>query len=87
MVLFPLYYAVVISVVADNDVSQYPPPLFPTGLHLENFPRALDMAPLLRYLLNSIIQSSMVTVSHLVLAVWLPMLLPSFLSGANNSSF
>jgi sn-glycerol 3-phosphate transport system permease protein len=66
-VLFPLYYAVVISLAADNDVSQYPPPLFPTGLHLENFPRALDMAPLPRYLLNSIIQSSLVTFSHLLL--------------------
>ena len=66
-VLFPLYYAVVISLAADNDVSQYPPPLFPTGLHLENFPRALDMAPLPRYLLNSVIQSSLVTFSHLLL--------------------
>jgi sn-glycerol 3-phosphate transport system permease protein len=66
-VLFPLYYAVVISLAADNDVSQYPPPLYPTGLHLENFPRALDMAPLPRYLLNSVIQSSIVTFSHLML--------------------
>lgn len=68
VVLFPLYYAVVISLAADNDVSQYPPPLFPTGLHLENFTRAMDMAPLLRYLLNSVIQSSLVTFSHLLLA-------------------
>jgi len=67
VVLFPLYYAVVISLAADNDVSQYPPPLYPTGLHLENFPRALDMAPLPRYLLNSVIQSSLVTFSHLML--------------------
>jgi sn-glycerol 3-phosphate transport system permease protein len=67
VVLFPLYYAVIISLAADNDVSQYPPPLFPTGLHLENFPRALAMAPLPRYLLNSVIQSSLVTFSHLLL--------------------
>jgi len=67
VVLFPLYYAVVISLAADNDVSQYPPPLFPTGFHLENFTRAMDLAPLLRYLLNSIIQSGLVTLSHLVL--------------------
>jgi sn-glycerol 3-phosphate transport system permease protein len=68
VVLFPLYYAVIISVAADNDVSQYPPPLFPTGLQLDNFARALEMAPLPRYLLNSVIQSSIVTFSHLVLA-------------------
>ena len=67
-VLFPLYYAVVISLVADADVSQYPPPLAPTGLHFENFSRALTLAPIPRYLLNSVIQSSIVTLSHLILA-------------------
>ena len=67
VVIFPMYYALVISLVADNDVSQYPPPLYPTGIHLENFPRALTMAPLPRYLLNSIVQSSLVTISHLLL--------------------
>jgi sn-glycerol 3-phosphate transport system permease protein len=67
-VIFPLYYAVVISMVADNDVSQYPPPLFPTSFQpVQNFQRALQMAPLPRYLLNSIIQSSLVTLSHLLL--------------------
>ena len=69
VVIFPLYYAVVISVVADNDVSQYPPPLFPTSFQpVENFQRAFEMAPLLRYLGNSIVQSSIVTISHLLLA-------------------
>jgi len=69
VVIFPLYYAVVISVVADNDVSQYPPPVFPTSFQpVENFQRALTMAPLPRYLLNSVVQSSIVTISHLVLA-------------------
>ena len=67
-VIFPLYYAVVISVVADNDVSQYPPPVFPTSFQpVENFRRAFEMAPLLRYLGNSVVQSSLVTLSHLVL--------------------
>jgi sn-glycerol 3-phosphate transport system permease protein len=69
VIIFPLYYAVVISVVADNDVSQYPPPLFPTSFQpVENFQRAFAMAPLLRYLGNSIVQSSIVTISHLLLA-------------------
>lgn len=68
IVLFPLYYAVTISLVSDQDVSRYPPPLFPTGLHFENFSQALSLAPIPRYLLNSIIQSTIVTVSHLILA-------------------
>ena len=68
-VIFPLYYAVAISVVADNDVSQYPPPVIPTSFQpVENFRRAFEMAPLLRYLGNSVVQSSLVTLSHLVLA-------------------
>ncbi len=67
-VIFPLYYAVVISLAADNDVSLYPPPLYPTSIHFESFSRALTLAPLPRYLLNSIIQSSLVTLSHLLLA-------------------
>jgi len=66
-VVFPMYYAVIISLAADNDVAQYPPPLYPTSIHLENFARALTLAPLPRYLLNSIVQSSIVTISHLLL--------------------
>jgi sn-glycerol 3-phosphate transport system permease protein len=67
-VIFPLYYAVAISVVADNDVSQYPPPVIPTSFQpVENFRRAFEMAPLLRYLGNSVVQSTIVTLSHLVL--------------------
>ncbi len=67
-VIFPLYNALVISLVSDADVSQYPPPLYPTSIHLENFPRALTLAPLPRYLLNSIVQSSIVTFGQLLLA-------------------
>ena len=66
-VVFPMYYAVIISLAADNDVAQYPPPLYPMSIHLENFSRALTLAPLPRYLLNSIVQSSIVTISHLLL--------------------
>ena len=67
-VIFPLYYAVAISVVADNDVSQYPPPVIPTSFQpVENFRRAFEIAPLLRYLGNSVVQSTIVTLSHLML--------------------
>ncbi len=68
LVIFPLYYAAAISLVSDADVSKYPPTMLPIGLHFENFSRALAMAPLLRYLLNSFIQSSIVAVGQLILA-------------------
>jgi len=68
VVLFPLYYAVVISLVSDADVSQYPPVLLPNGFHIENFGQALELAPLPRYLLNSFVQSTIVMIAQLVLA-------------------
>ncbi|MBI1802279.1 MAG: carbohydrate ABC transporter permease, partial [Chloroflexi bacterium] len=68
LVLFPLYQAVVTSLASEADVSNYPPKLFPSGFRFQNFADALTLAPLPRYLLNSIIQSSIVTLSHLILA-------------------
>lgn len=68
VVLFPLYQAVITSLATEADVSNYPPQLFPVHWHFDNFADALGRAPIPRYLLNSIIQSSIVTLSHLVLA-------------------
>lgn len=68
LVLFPLYYAVVISLVTDADVSRYPPTILPKGLHFENYGRALELAPLVRYLLNSFTQSTIVMTAQLILA-------------------
>jgi ABC-type glycerol-3-phosphate transport system permease component len=68
IVLFPMYQAVVTSLGTEADVSNYPPKILPTGFNLQNYGDALAMAPLLRYILNSIIQSSMVMISHLILA-------------------
>jgi len=68
VVLFPLYQSVVTSVASEADVSNYPPKIIPVNFRLENFSEALSTAPILRYLLNSIIQASIVTLSHLILA-------------------
>ncbi len=68
VVLFPLYQAIVTSVASEADVSNYPPKIIPVNFRFENFAEALNTAPILRYLLNSIIQSSIVTLSHLILA-------------------
>ncbi|CAG0947183.1 L-arabinose transport system permease protein AraQ [Anaerolineae bacterium] len=68
IVLFPLYQAVITSLGTEADVSNYPPKLVPTSFRFQNFADANAMAPILRYLLNSIIQSSTVMISHLILA-------------------
>lgn len=68
IVLFPLWSALTISTLNDAQVALYPPRLWPSGLNLENFRRALEQAPLGRYLLNSIVQSTIVMVGQLVTA-------------------
>lgn len=68
VVVFPLYQAVITSLATEADVSNYPPKITPTAFRLENFGDAMALAPIPRYLLNSIIQSSIVTLAHLILA-------------------
>lgn len=68
IVIFPLWSALTISLLNDVEVASYPPLLAPTSLHLTNYVRAMEQAPLLRYLFNSIVQSSIVMVGQLVTA-------------------
>lgn len=68
IILFPIYTIVNLSLLAENEVAVFPPKLIPTGFHIENFTDALAMAPLGRYLFNSMLQSSMVMLGQLVTA-------------------
>jgi ABC-type glycerol-3-phosphate transport system permease component len=68
VVLFPLWSAFTISMLTDQEVASYPPRLWPSGLQLVNFQRALEQAPLARYLLNSVIQSTIVMLGQLITA-------------------
>jgi sn-glycerol 3-phosphate transport system permease protein len=68
VVIFPLWSAFTISMLSDQEVASYPPRLWPSGLSLENFQHALQQAPLARYLLNSVIQSTIVMLGQLITA-------------------
>ncbi len=68
IVLYPLWSAFTISMLNDTEVASYPPRLAPSSLHLTNFSRAMEQAPLLRYLFNSITQSTIVMIGQLVTA-------------------
>lgn len=68
IVLFPIYTAFNISLLSDSELASYPPKLFPFGFHFENFTRALEQAPLARYLANSVIQSLLVMFGQLITA-------------------
>lgn len=68
LVLFPIWTAVNISLLNDSQVAQYPPQMFPTSFSLANYARALEQAPLVRYLFNSVTQSTLVMLGQLITA-------------------
>lgn len=68
IVLYPIYSALNISLLSDSELATYPPKLFPSGFHFENYARALEQAPLGRYLFNSVVQSTLVMLGQLVTA-------------------
>ncbi len=68
VVLYPIWTAINISMLNDQQLATYPPRLWPSSLYFRNFIHALQQAPLVRYLLNSTIQSSLVTVGQLFTA-------------------
>ncbi|MBC7257724.1 MAG: carbohydrate ABC transporter permease [Chloroflexi bacterium] len=67
-ILFPLYTGFVTSLLSAKNLDTYPPKLVPLDFQWQNYKEALRMAPLLRFVLNSFIQSGGVMISQLVLA-------------------
>ena len=68
LILFPVLYAVDISFMPANQVFRRPPNLMPTLMNFSNYQLALKNAPLLRYVLNSVIVATCVTVGQLILS-------------------
>jgi len=68
VMVFPLYTGVVTSFLGAENLSTYPPKVFPVELRWQNYVEATRQAPLLRFILNSFIQSSGVMISQLVFA-------------------
>ena len=68
IILFPLYTGLVTSLLSQQSLDTYPPKLVPLDFQWENYTAALKMAPLLRFVFNSFVQSGGVMISQLVLA-------------------
>lgn len=68
IMLYPIWSAFNLSMMTDVEIGAYPPRQFPSGLRLTNIIRALKQAPLSRYLLNSVVQSSLVMLGQLLTA-------------------
>ncbi|GAA0715902.1 carbohydrate ABC transporter permease [Dactylosporangium roseum] len=69
IVIFPLYYAVAGSLMSREDLTRFPPALFPTGLHVSSFGNVLNAVPLARQYGNSILVSLVVVLGVLVTSV------------------
>jgi sn-glycerol 3-phosphate transport system permease protein len=65
-VIFPILVLLSASLKPAGDVFEYPPRLWPKTFSLENYQGALEKAPLLRYLWNTLLVSLGVTLGQLV---------------------
>lgn len=68
IVVLPIYMAVVNALLPKESVISYPPKLFPLHPQWDNFKQAMSSVPLGRYLLNSLIMSTIIVVGQLVTA-------------------
>lgn len=68
VVLFPLIVLLSASLKPAADIFAYPPRIIPRAFSLENYTGALQRAPLGRYLLNSFLTASGITIGQLFTA-------------------
>jgi cellobiose transport system permease protein len=60
--IFPLYWTLVAGSHTNHDIASTPPPFLPNSSIFENFKLALQQAPLLKAIINSVIVASCVTI-------------------------
>ncbi len=67
--IFPFVWMFLSAFKPDSDSFVYPPRWFPTRWVFNNFKRVFDMVPFLRYYLNSIIVTSMITIGQTLVSI------------------
>lgn len=70
VVIFPLYYAIAGSVMNYQDLTKFPPALFPTGVQLESYSAVFRSIPLGNQYLNSLIVACTVVLCVLVTSIF-----------------
>ncbi|MCM0650816.1 carbohydrate ABC transporter permease [Clostridium swellfunianum] len=66
LIVSPIIYAVLVSLMAPDQVFEYPPKLIPRGLHWENYKDALRTAPILKFIVNSLMMASAITIGQII---------------------
>jgi multiple sugar transport system permease protein len=67
--VFPFVWMISTALKGQQEVYQYPPTLWPESLHWENFQHVLDIVPFGRFFVNSIVVTTLITVSQIVTSV------------------
>ena len=68
IMLFPLYYAFVVSFMRPDEAAAYPPHFWPANFNFVNYDTVLRRLPIPRFLLNSLIVAVIVVIGQLVTA-------------------
>lgn len=66
MIIAPILYALLVSVMTPDQLFEYPPKLIPRKLYFQNYTDALSTAPIFRFILNSFIMSSVITLGQII---------------------
>jgi sn-glycerol 3-phosphate transport system permease protein len=66
LIISPIIYAVLISLMTPDQVFTYPPKLIPKVLHWQNYKDALRTAPIGRFIINSLMMSSAITMGQII---------------------
>jgi multiple sugar transport system permease protein len=66
MTLAPFIWMILTSLKDMNEIYIYPPKLFPSKLHFENYQNSFEAAPFGRYYLNSLVVALSVTIGQLI---------------------
>jgi sn-glycerol 3-phosphate transport system permease protein len=66
IIILPILYALSVSLMEPGQIFEYPPKIIPRSLYLQNYKDALATAPILRFILNSFIMASAITVGQII---------------------
>ena len=53
LLLFPVLYAVLVSLQSASESVSYPPVFIPSELHWQSYVKAMETAPIFRFIFNS----------------------------------
>ena len=66
MVIFPILYALSLSFMTQSEIFEFPLRFIPKGLYFGNYSNVIESVPIFRFILNSFIVASSVTIGQII---------------------